>query len=85
VFAELVNCTDQDTAERRTAELSDSITTLWDVLMGLEMQLVDQLEVIYYFIFVLFFLLRVDPDPAKRLAFFWMDLDIIKISKCVFF
>jgi len=47
VFAELVNCTDQDTAERRTAELSDSITTLWDILMGLEMQLVDQLEVIY--------------------------------------
>ena len=45
VFSELVNCTDQETAEKRIAELSDSITALWDILMGLEMQLVDQLEV----------------------------------------
>jgi len=44
VFSELVNCTDQETAEKRIAELSDSITALWDILMGLEMQLVDQLE-----------------------------------------
>ena len=45
VLSELVNCTDQETAEKRIAELSDSITALWDILMGLEMQLVDQLEV----------------------------------------
>ena len=45
VFLELVNCTDPDNSEKRTAELSSSITSLWDILMGLEMQLVDQLEV----------------------------------------
>ena len=45
VFTELVNCADLDVGERRMSELSDSITSLWDILMGLEMQLVDQLEV----------------------------------------
>lgn len=44
VYAELVNCTVQEVAEKRISELSDSITSLWDILMGLEMQLVDQLE-----------------------------------------
>lgn len=45
VFTDLVNCADQDIGEKRMSELSDSITSLWDILMGLEMQLVDQLEV----------------------------------------
>lgn len=45
VFSELITVSDHVTVEKKLAELSDGITALWDVLMGFEMQLVDQLEV----------------------------------------
>lgn len=44
VLADLLTVSDPDILEKKLGELSDEVTSLWDVLMGLEMQLVDQLE-----------------------------------------
>jgi len=44
VLAELLTIGDFEIIERQLADISNKVTQLWDVLMGLEMQLVDQLE-----------------------------------------
>ncbi|XP_047145604.1 dynein regulatory complex subunit 3 isoform X1 [Hydra vulgaris] len=44
IFTELLNVTEQDKVEMHLTELSESVTQLWNVLMNLEIQLVDQLE-----------------------------------------
>lgn len=44
LFAELVLLSDPSILETRISEYHGKVNDLWDVLMGLEMQLVDQLE-----------------------------------------
>lgn len=44
VFQEIANLNDNFIIERLTSELNDEIMKMWDTLMGLELQLVDQLE-----------------------------------------
>ncbi len=41
---EISNLNENFIIERLTIELSDEIMKVWDTLMGLELQLVDQLE-----------------------------------------
>ena len=49
MISELISVNDHSIIENQLGELSDGITSLWDVLMSLEMQLVDQLEVRFIF------------------------------------
>ena len=44
VLQEISNLNENFIIERLTNELSDEIMKVWDTLMGLELQLVDQLE-----------------------------------------
>ena len=44
-FLDYTNSTDPNLLETMMKEITEEITKLWDALMGLEMQLVDQLEV----------------------------------------
>lgn len=44
-FLDYANSTDPNLLETMMKEITEQITKLWDALMGLEMQLVDQLEV----------------------------------------
>ncbi|KAL8623453.1 hypothetical protein ACOMHN_061966 [Nucella lapillus] len=44
LFAELSQVTDPKLLEQRVSEYNTHVTELWDKLMGLELQLVDQLE-----------------------------------------
>ncbi|GFN98389.1 dynein regulatory complex subunit 3 [Plakobranchus ocellatus] len=44
IFAELVHMTDTKMVDNKLQEYNDQVTSLWDKLMGLELQLVDQLE-----------------------------------------
>ena len=45
MFLELQQMTDPKILETKVGEYNACVTELWDKLMGLEMQLVDQLEV----------------------------------------
>ena len=44
-FAELNQITDQSLLDTKVQEFNRGVSELWDRLMGLELQLVDQLEV----------------------------------------
>ena len=44
-FVDYGNTTDTNLLESMMKELNEEIRNLWDTLMGLELQLVDQLEV----------------------------------------
>ena len=44
IYSELISVTDFDLLKEKLKNISDKITDLWDKLMALEMQLVDQLE-----------------------------------------
>lgn len=44
IFADLVQLTDIKMVDNKLQEYNDEVTALWDKLMGLELQLVDQLE-----------------------------------------
>ena len=46
VFLDYTSLTDQSHMETLMKEIVEEIRKLWDTLMGLEMELVDQLEVI---------------------------------------
>ena len=45
-FAELNQITDQTVLDTKVRDYNKEVDELWDKLMGLELQLVDQLEVI---------------------------------------
>ena len=45
LWAELSQVTDQKVMDVKIDEYSAQVSILWDTLMGLELQLVDQLEV----------------------------------------
>jgi len=45
VFVDYTSMTDQRLLESLMKEVTEEIRKLWDTLMGLEMELVDQLEV----------------------------------------
>ncbi|KAK3789570.1 hypothetical protein RRG08_016249 [Elysia crispata] len=44
IFVEMVQMTDTKMVDNKLQEYNDQVTALWDKLMGLELQLVDQLE-----------------------------------------
>ena len=44
LWADLANMTDQNVIEDKVTEYNKNVAELWDTLMGLEMQLVDQLD-----------------------------------------
>ena len=44
-LSDLMSVSEAEVLESKLNELSDGASELWDVMMGLEMQLVDQLEV----------------------------------------
>ena len=46
-FAELNQITDQTILDNKVTDYNKEVSELWDKLMGLELQLVDQLEVIF--------------------------------------
>lgn len=52
VFNELMLITEQKVLEVRLHDLTEELSEMWDSLMGLELQLVDQLEVSKTNIFV---------------------------------
>lgn len=45
VFAELNHITDSNLLDQKVQEFNKEVTELWDKLMALELQLVDQFEV----------------------------------------
>jgi SMC interacting uncharacterized protein involved in chromosome segregation len=45
IFAELNHITDNSLLDQKVKEYNKDVTELWDKLMGLELQLVDQFEV----------------------------------------
>ena len=46
-FAELNQITDQTILDNKVTDYNKEVSELWDKLMGLELQLVDQLEVLF--------------------------------------
>ena len=50
VFLDYTSMTDQSQMESLMKEILEEIRKLWDTLMGLEMELVDQLEVLCYLV-----------------------------------
>ena len=47
MFAEVTQINDQNQLTNKIEEYNKEVSVLWDKLMGLELQLVDQLEVKY--------------------------------------
>lgn len=52
-FAELNQITDQSLLDTKVRDFNKEVSELWDKLMGLELQLVDQLEVRYVYLIIL--------------------------------
>lgn len=72
MFTEMSSISDPKQLADRVQEYNTCITELWDKLMGLELQLVDQLEVVHAYL--ISFIVYVIPAPIP-------DLQILSVEE----